>query len=96
MSNPVAKTSDRAGGAGALGRILVALAVLAPLVALLWVGSYAKAKPEFFGFPFFYWYQLLWVFITAGLTYLAYLVVRRGDIDRRDQRQAERADGTRR
>jgi hypothetical protein len=51
----------------------------------MWVGSYSKATPKLWGFPFFYWYQLLWVFIAAGCTYLAYLLVhnaRRGGGDR--------------
>ena len=59
--------------------------VLIPIVALMWVGSYSKATPKLWGFPFFYWYQLLWVFIAAGCTYLAYLLVhnaRRGGGDR--------------
>ena len=57
--------------------------ILVPIVALMWVGSYSKADPKLWGFPFFYWYQLLWVFIASGCTYLAYLLVhnarRRGD-----------------
>lgn len=95
MSHPVRKTA-RAGTASGASRIVVAIAVLAPLVALMWVGSYAKAGPELFGFPFFYWYQLLWVVISAVLTFAAYVVVRRHDIDRGNERQAERDEGTRR
>ena len=41
--------------------------VLIPIVALMWVGSYSKETPKLWGFPFFYWYQLLWVFIAVGL-----------------------------
>lgn len=48
-----------------------------PLVALALVGTYAKAKPVLWGFPFFYWYQLLWVFLASGCTFGAYLVVER-------------------
>jgi hypothetical protein len=55
--------------------IAVALLVLAPIVALLWVGSYAKDGPRLWGFPFFYWYQLMWVFIASGCTYLAHLLI---------------------
>ena len=63
----------------------VAVLLLAPFVALLWVGSYAKDGPELWGFPFFYWYQLLWVFIASASTYAAYQLVtraRRGGDDR--------------
>jgi hypothetical protein len=64
-------------GAGAL--------ILAPIVALMLVGTYSNEDPKLWGFPFFYWYQLLWVFIASGCTYLAYRLVhnaRRGGGDR--------------
>jgi hypothetical protein len=51
--------------------------VLIPIVALMWVSSYAKPTPRLWGFPFFYWYQLLWLFIGAGCVTAAYLVVTR-------------------
>jgi len=54
-----------------------AVLLLAPFVALLWVSSYAKDSPRLFGFPFFYWYQFMWVLISAGATFLAYVLVRR-------------------
>jgi Protein of unknown function (DUF3311) len=65
--------------------VVVAILVLAPVVALMWVSSYAKEDPRLWGFPFFYWYQLLWVFIASGCTYLAYTLIqraRRGGGDR--------------
>jgi hypothetical protein len=34
-------------------------------------------EPRLFGFPFFYWYQLLWVFLAAGLCALSYLLLKR-------------------
>jgi hypothetical protein len=55
--------------------VAVAALILVPIVALMWVGSYAKEDPKLWGFPFFYWYQLLWVFIASGCTYLAYLLL---------------------
>jgi hypothetical protein len=58
-------------------RLLVLAGVLLaiPLVALCWVSSYARETPRLWGFPFFFWYQFLWVFITAGLTYAAHRIV---------------------
>lgn len=70
--------------------VVVAILVIVPLVAMLWVPSYNKKDPTLFGFPFFYWYQLLWVFITGVMTVIAYLFVRRSDIDRRDERSVNR------
>ncbi|MEU3601872.1 DUF3311 domain-containing protein [Streptomyces sp. NPDC006798] len=52
----------RAGGPPSRTRRLLASAVLlAPVVALLWVPSYATGRPSLAGVPFFYWYQLAWV-----------------------------------
>ncbi|MGW7359824.1 DUF3311 domain-containing protein [Streptomyces sp. NPDC054802] len=53
-------------------RVIIALCLFAPFVAMLWVGSYAKVEPTFIGMPFFYWYQMLWVLISAVLTMIAY------------------------
>ena len=55
--------------------VAVAALILAPIVALMLVGTYANEGPRLWGFPFFYWYQLLWVFIASGCTYLAYVLV---------------------
>ncbi len=44
---------------------------------------YAKKGPELFGFPFFYWYQILWVFIEAALLWATYAIVTREDNRRR-------------
>ncbi|MBU9606549.1 DUF3311 domain-containing protein [Burkholderia multivorans] len=43
-----------------------------PLIAMVWVPSYSKIEPQWLGFPFFYWYQLLWVFISAVITAFVY------------------------
>jgi membrane protein implicated in regulation of membrane protease activity len=53
-------------------RVVIALCLVAPFVAMLWVGSYAKTDPTFIGIPFFYWYQMLWVLLSTVLTMLAY------------------------
>ncbi|MDQ0583370.1 DUF3311 domain-containing protein [Streptomyces rishiriensis] len=53
-------------------RVAIALCLIAPFVAMLWVGSYAKVDPAFIGIPFFYWYQMLWVPLSAALTVTAY------------------------
>jgi hypothetical protein len=38
-----------------------------PYIGLLSVPIYATDEPELWGFPFFYWYQLAWVPVTALL-----------------------------
>ena len=58
------------------GLLAVAVVLLAlPIIALLWVSSYARKDPALWGFPFFIWYQFLWVFLCSGLTYAAYRLV---------------------
>jgi Protein of unknown function (DUF3311) len=34
-------------------------------VVILWPPFYNKIDPTFAGIPFFYWFQLLWVLVTA-------------------------------
>lgn len=46
--------------------------LLLPFVALLWVPFYNDAEPSFAGFPFFYWYQFLWVPLTSLIIFLVY------------------------
>lgn len=70
-------------------RVVVAVCLLAPFAGLMWVGSYAKVEPALLGLPFFYWYQMLWVPISAVLTVIAYRLVRREEA----RRKAERAGG---
>ena len=38
-----------------------------PFVVLLWVPSYNAIEPSLWGIPFFYWYQFLWLFLSAAL-----------------------------
>jgi Protein of unknown function (DUF3311) len=42
-------------------------------VAVLWPPFYNKVEPSWMGVPFFYWYQLLWVPISAVTTAVIYL-----------------------
>ena len=55
---------------------LVPWLLLIPYVGLLWVPFYNFREPAASGIPFFYWYQLAWVPVTALLTWLAYRSVR--------------------
>ena len=66
-------------------RIVCAILLAAPFVALLWVNSYAALTPAFIGIPFFYWYQLMWVVLSAVLTGISYLLIRREEAARKAQ-----------
>jgi hypothetical protein len=50
--------------------------LLLPWIAMIWVPSYNRVEPRLWGFPFFYWYQLLWVLISAVITALVYFMTR--------------------
>ena len=54
--------------------------LLIPFVATLWPPFYAHADPPLFGFPFFYWYQLLWVVLAAVVVWIV-LVLTKGRDD---------------
>lgn len=62
-------------GTGRKGRQWALVLLLIPLVATLWVPFYASPEPSFQGIPYFYWYQFLWVLITAILTAIVYAFV---------------------
>jgi Protein of unknown function (DUF3311) len=41
-------------------------------VVILWPPFYNKIDPTLIGIPFFYWFQLLWVLVSALLTAIVY------------------------
>jgi len=41
-------------------------------VVALWPPFYNKVEPTLIGIPFFYWFQLLWVFVSAAFTAVVY------------------------
>jgi hypothetical protein len=56
--------------------VAITVVLAASLVATLWVPFYNHLTPVLGGFPFFYWYQLMWVPIVAILSAVAYLLSR--------------------
>lgn len=49
------------------------LLLILPFIVLLWPPFYNFREPDFIGIPFFYWFQLLWIIITAIITAVVYL-----------------------
>jgi hypothetical protein len=74
----------RRTGAWILVTILLLVAVLGTLI----VPIYARSAPKLGSFPFFYWYQLLWVPVVALLTTICYLITTRVARPARDRRGA--------
>ena len=52
------------------------LLLLVPFVALMYPPLYAFDEPRIAGVPFFYWYQLLWLFLSAGVVTTVYRLTR--------------------
>ena len=58
-------------------KIAVAVILLVAIVLPLLVSAYDIDQPRILGFPFFYAYQLVWVFIAAGLCGLSFWLLQR-------------------
>lgn len=52
----------------------VRVLLIIPFVAILWVPWFNRAQPAFWGFPMFYWYQLLWIILSGLVIGFVYLV----------------------
>jgi hypothetical protein len=50
--------------------------LLVPFLALLYPPLYSHANPHLWGIPFFYWYQVVWLAITAAITTFVFRRVR--------------------
>ncbi len=61
--------------------IIIAILLLIPLVALLAIPTYNHINPNIGGFTFFYWYQILWMPISAVLFYIAAILWNRREKD---------------
>ncbi len=57
-------------------RRAVHLLLVLPFVGTLAVPLYNAREPSVLGVPFFYWYQFLWIPLSAALTALVYFVTR--------------------
>lgn len=53
------------------------LLLVMPFVGTLVPPLYNRAAPAIAGLPFFYWYQLAWVLLTAGLLGIVVLMTGR-------------------
>ena len=73
-SEPAPARPRRGQHRGVWAVITVLVAVV--LVGTLWVPFYNRATPAWGGWPFFYWYQLLWVPVVALVSWCAYALSR--------------------
>ena len=68
--------------------------LLVPIVVPLLVPLYNRVEPTLFGWPFFYWVQLLFVGLGVLTTVLVYRATRRSPADRAAARAAVARDAT--
>jgi len=52
--------------------------LLIPCIAALWTPAYNFVEPRFLGIPFYYTWQLAWIWLGAGITWLVYQLAWRG------------------
>ena len=84
MSHPSAPDTDPRWKLTPTKYLVTAILLLATVVPLL-VSTYDQDGPRLFGFPFFYWYQLAWVFLAAACCSIAFALLKReGDAYDRD------------
>ena len=53
--------------------------LIAVCAVLFYVPFYNRVEPTLFGFPFFYWFQLGWIFVSMIVTAFAYFVTEQHD-----------------
>ena len=61
---------DRDNGKNGRGRAIYLL-LFVPFI-VLYVPFYNRIEPTLFGFPFFYWSQLGWIFVSMIITAVVY------------------------
>ena len=55
-------------------RRLVYVLFLAVAVVSLWVPLYNRTEPSLVGIPFFYWFQIAWIIVSAVAVAVAYVL----------------------
>ena len=55
---------------------VVAILLVIAICGTLWVPIYARSLPKLGPFPFFYWYQFIWVPVSAVLCWICYVLLK--------------------
>jgi hypothetical protein len=53
-------------------RVTIYVLFLVVALVALWVPFYNRTAPSIAGIPFFYWFQVAWILVSAVATGLAY------------------------
>ena len=76
--------------------VVIAFLLLIPLVALLAIPLYNSINPNLGGISFFYWYQILWMPLSAILYYVAAVLWHGEEKKEEQERRKASRKGTRR
>ncbi|HXW52418.1 MAG TPA: DUF3311 domain-containing protein [Candidatus Acidoferrales bacterium] len=52
--------------------------LVVPYLVMLWAPSFNSLQPALAGIPFFYWYQFVWIALTAVIIWIVYLLAHGG------------------
>jgi uncharacterized membrane protein len=70
MTDPRHSAGGRTGGSWGAVAVLLAVAIVVPLLVFL----YDSESPTLFGFPFYYWFQFLLIPVVSVLTFAAFRI----------------------
>ncbi|HEY0717168.1 MAG TPA: DUF3311 domain-containing protein [Streptosporangiaceae bacterium] len=70
--------------------VIAGVLLLIAVTGAFWVPIYARSAPKLGDFPFFYWFQLVWMPVVMALCYLAYLLLRTPPDRRRPESEKAR------
>jgi hypothetical protein len=73
-------------------KVTVTVMLAVAIGGALWVPIYAHLLPKLRDFPFFYWYQLILVPVTAFLCWISYLLLRTESAALAREREREREE----
>jgi hypothetical protein len=63
-------------GENPVKRVAITVLLLVAIGGTLWVPFYARSMPKLGEFPFFYWYQLIWVPAVSIMCWICYMLLR--------------------
>lgn len=64
-----------------MGTAVIRILFLVVFIISLWVPVFNRVGPTLFGFPFFYWYQMLVVLISSALIWIVYKLEDKGNAE---------------
>lgn len=56
---------------------MIKLLLVVIFLITLWVPAFNRVEPTLFGFPFFYWYQIVAIVMSSGIIWIVYAVENR-------------------